>query len=94
MNPNRGGNLMDFVRRCALWGRFAAGAVLDRALFSCNKHASDKDFTDLVTLVEHAKAVLPPTPTSFDRGLLDNVLGLVALFRNDPPAARKASTMR
>src|SRR4029077_11580451 len=29
-------------------------------------------------------------PTSFDRGLLDNILGLIALFHNDPPAARKA----
>jgi Tfp pilus assembly protein PilF len=33
---------------------------------------------------------LPPTPTSFDRALLDNLLGLVALFKNDPQSARKA----
>lgn len=89
MNPNRGENLMDFVRRCALWGGSQL-APYSTALYLLQQHASDKDFTDLVTLVEHAKAVLPPTPTSFDRGLLDNVLGLVALFRNDPPAARKA----
>ena len=54
------------------------------------KHSADKDFTDVVALVENAKALLPATPTSFDRGLLENILGLVALFRNEPPAARKA----
>jgi len=72
-----------------LWGGSQL-APYSTALYLINQHASDKDFTDVVALIEHAKALLPPTPTSFDRALLDNLLGLVALFGNDPPAARKA----
>jgi tetratricopeptide (TPR) repeat protein len=87
--PNSGENLMNFVRRCALWGGSQL-APYSTALYLLQQHAADKDFTDLVAFVEHAKALLPATPTSFDRALLDNVLGLVALFRNDPKAARKA----
>src|SRR6266550_3381625 len=89
ITPDSGESLMNFVRRCALWGGSQL-APYSTALYLLQKHASDKDFTDLIALVEHAKGLLPPSPTSFDRGLLDNVLGLVALFRNDPKAARKA----
>jgi hypothetical protein len=89
ITPNAGENLMNFVRRCALWGGSQL-APYSTALYLLQQHAADKDFTDLVALVAHAKALLPGTPTSFDRALLDNLLGLVALFRNDPPAARKA----
>lgn len=84
-----GESLMSFVRRCALWGGSQL-APYSTALYLLQQHASDKNFTDVVALVENAKTLLPPTPTNFDRGLLDNLLGLVALFRNDPPAARKA----
>jgi tetratricopeptide (TPR) repeat protein len=89
MSPNPGEGLMSFLRRCAMWGASQL-APYSTALYLMEKHAADKDFTDVVALVENAKALLPATPTSFDRGLLDNILGLVALFRNDPPAARKA----
>jgi hypothetical protein len=77
------------VRRCALWSGSQL-APYSTALYLMQQHASDKDFTDVTALVEHAKGLLPPTPTSFDRALLDNLLGLVALFKNDPSAARKA----
>ena len=87
--PNSGEHLMNFVRRCALWGGSQL-APYSTALYLLQQHAADKDFADLVAFVEHTKALLPATPTSFDRALLDNVLGLVALFRNDPKAARKA----
>src|SRR3984893_11658851 len=87
--PNSGENLMNFVRRCALWSGSQL-APYSTALYLLQQHASDKDFTDVVALVEHAKALLPPTPTSFDRALLDNLLGLVALFKKDPRAARNA----
>jgi len=89
MALNPGESLMSFVRRCALWGGSQL-APYSTALYLLQQHASDKDFTDVVALVGHAKALLPATPTSFDRALLDNLLGLVALFRNDPKAARKA----
>ena len=84
-----GESLMRFLRRCALWGASQL-APYSTALYLLQEHAADKDFTDVVALVENAKALLPATPTSFDRALLDNILGLVALFRNDTPAARKA----
>jgi tetratricopeptide (TPR) repeat protein len=84
-----GESLMSFVRRCALWGGSQL-APYSTALYLLQKHASDKNFTDVIALVENAKTLLPPTPTNFDRGLLENLLGLVALFHNDPPAARKA----
>src|SRR6266404_1291576 len=87
--PNSGETLMAFVRRCALWGGSQL-APYSTALYLLQQHASDKNFTDVVALVEHTKALLPSTPTSFDRSLLDNLLGLVALFKNDPKAARKA----
>jgi Tfp pilus assembly protein PilF len=87
--PNPGESLMSFVRRCALWSGSQL-APYSTALYLLQQHAADKDFTDVVALVAHAKALLPPTPTSFDRALLDNLLGLVALFKNDPQSARKA----
>lgn len=87
--PNPGESLMSFVRRCALWSGSQL-APYSTALYLLQQHTSDKDFTDVVALVGHAKALLPPTPTSFDRGLLDNLLGLVALFKNDPQSARRA----
>ncbi len=87
--PNPDESLMSFVRRCALWGGSQL-APYSTALYLLQQHAADKDFTDVVALVAHAKALLPPTPTSFDRALLDNLLGLVALFKNDPQSARKA----
>ena len=89
MTPNEGEPLIAFVQRSALWGASQL-APYSTALYLLQKHSADKDFTDAVALVEHAKALLPPTPTSFDRSLFDNLLGLVALFKNDPPSARKA----
>ena len=87
--PNPGEGMVSFLRRCALWGASQL-APYSTALYLLQKHAADRDFSDVVALVENAKTLLPATPTSFDRGLLDNILGLVALFNNDPSAARKA----
>jgi len=89
MIPLEGEALIPFVQRCALWAS-AQLAPYATALHLLQKHAGDNDFTDVVALIEHAKSLLPPTPTSFDRALFDNLLGLVALFKNDPHAARKA----
>ncbi len=89
MVPDPGETVIAFAQRCALWAASQL-APYSTALYFLQKHSSDKDFTELVTLVEDAKALLPPTPTSFDRALFDNLLGLVALFKNDPQAARKA----
>jgi len=89
MSPNPGEAFIPFVRRCALWGASQL-APYSVALHLMEKHAADADFTDAAALSEHAKALLPPTPVSFDRALFDNLLGLIALFKNDTKAARAA----
>ena len=89
MIPDEGESLMAFVQRSALWAASEL-APYSTALYLVQKHSADKDFTDAIALIEHAKALLPPTPTSFDRALFDNLLGIIALFKNDPRSARKA----
>jgi tetratricopeptide (TPR) repeat protein len=89
MSPNPGEAFIPFVQRCALWGTSQL-APYSAALFLMQKHAADQDFSDAVALAEHAKALLPPTPVSFDRALFDNLLGLIALFKNDTKTARAA----
>lgn len=89
MVPGADEPFMAFVQRCALWGASQL-APYSATLYLLQKHAADGDFTDVTALVGHATAMLPPTPVSFDRSLFDNVLGLVALFHNDPKSARTA----
>jgi predicted Zn-dependent protease len=87
--PYKDEALLTFVRRCALWS-VSRIAPYSTALYLMQKHSSDKDFTDVVALIEYAKAELPPTPISFDRSTLDNLLGIVLLFKNQPEAAQVA----
>jgi predicted Zn-dependent protease len=87
--PHKDETVLAFVRRCALWG-VSQVAPYSTALYLMQKHASDKDFTDVVAFIEHAKAELPPTPVSFDRSTLDNLLGIVLLFKNEAAAAQEA----
>jgi tetratricopeptide (TPR) repeat protein len=91
MVPNSDEALIAFVQRCALWAASEL-APYSTALYLVQKHASDKDFKDTVDLINHAKALLPPTPTSMDRALFDNLLGLIALFDNDTQGAQTAFT--
>jgi len=86
MVPQKDEPVLDFVRRCGLWGASQLAPYIT-ALYLLQKHAPDKDFTDIVALIEHAKAKLPPTPISFDRAAFNNLLGIVALFRNDVKGA-------
>lgn len=89
ISRNPGEPLTAFVQRCAFWGDTQL-APYSSALYLLDKHRSDDELNEIVKLVEGAKALLPPTPTSFDRSLFDNLLGLVALFRQDIRAARTA----
>jgi tetratricopeptide (TPR) repeat protein len=89
MIPNKGEPLIGFVQRSALWAASEL-APYSTALFLVQKHSADKDFTDAIALIEHAKSLLPPTPTSLDRALFDNLLGIIALFKDDPKSARTA----
>jgi len=87
MAPKSGEKTMQFVHRCALW---AAGqlAPYSTALFLLKRHAADGNFDQVVAIAKAAEAMLPPTPRSYDRAFFDNLLGLVALFKNDPKSAR------
>jgi tetratricopeptide (TPR) repeat protein len=89
ISRNPGEPLMAFVQRCAFWGDTQL-APYSSALYLLDKHQSDDELTEVVRLVENAKALLPPTPISFDRSLFDNLRGLVALFRQDIRLARTA----
>jgi tetratricopeptide (TPR) repeat protein len=80
--PEKGESLLAFVRRCGLWG-VSQIAPYSTALYLLKMHSTDKDFTELIALAEHSETVLPPTPISRERSLFDNLLGLVALFKND-----------
>jgi tetratricopeptide (TPR) repeat protein len=88
MVPKKDEALMHFVHRCALWSAEQL-APYATALYLMHKHAADGKFDAVVRTVEQAEARLPPTPRSFDRALFDNLLGLVALFRNDVKAAQE-----
>jgi tetratricopeptide (TPR) repeat protein len=85
--PQKDESLLAFVHRCALWGASQL-APYATSVYLLQKHAADKDFSDAIALIEQAKAKLPPTPVHFDRSAFDNLLGIVALFHNDPKAAR------
>ena len=89
MIPDKDEALLSFVRRCSLWGASQL-APYSTTLYLLNQHAADRDFTDVVALAQHAKSLLPPTPRNFDRALFENVIGLVALFKNDKQGARDA----
>lgn len=85
--PQKDETVLAFVNRCALWGASQLAPYVT-ALYLLQQHAADRDFTDVVALAEQAKGKLPPAPISFDRATFDNLLGIVALFKNDPKAAQ------
>lgn len=85
--PQKDETVLAFVRRGALWGASQIAPYVT-ALYLVQLHAPDKDFDDAIALIEQAKAKLPPAPINFDRSAFDNLLGIIALFRNDPKAAR------
>jgi tetratricopeptide (TPR) repeat protein len=86
MIPLKDEPLLHFVNRCALYAASQIAPYLT-SLYLLQQHASDRDFTDVVALIEQAKSKLPPAPISFDRSAFDNLLGVVALFKNDPKGA-------
>jgi tetratricopeptide (TPR) repeat protein len=87
--PYKDEHILAFVRRCAVWSASQI-APYATALYLMQKHSSDKDFTDVLALIDHAKAQLPPTPVSFDRAAFDNLLGIVLLFQNKAAEAQDA----
>lgn len=86
---DKGETFMAFMRRCSLRG-ISQIAPYTTAVYLMGAHSGDKNFTDVIALAERTKALLPPTPNNLDSSLLDNLLGLIALFKNDPKSAQTA----
>ena len=78
--------VVELVHRAALVGLAHIDPYIT-ALNLMRRHELDKDFTDVQSLVEFAKSQLPPKTVSFDRSLLENIQGIVALFGGDPSIA-------
>lgn len=88
MVPHQGETVLAFVRRCALWSASQLAPYMT-ALYLMQKHAADRDFSDVLALIDYAKSKLPPTPVSFDRAAFDNLHGIILLFQNDAPHAQE-----
>jgi tetratricopeptide (TPR) repeat protein len=88
ITPEKGEAIMPFVQRCALWSASQL-APYSTALYLLEQHAADGDFQNVVALANHSISELPNTPTSPDRALFENILGLVALFKDDTKTARQ-----
>ena len=84
--PAKDETVLAFVHRCALWGASQISPYTT-ALYLLQEHAADGDFTDVAALVQQSKAKLPATLLSYDRSAFDNLLGIVALFKNDAKGA-------
>jgi len=78
--------LMDFVNRSALTG-VAELSPYYTAVYLLQAHSVDKNFEDLINLIERNVAITTPAHINPDKSLYDNLLGLVALFKNDPNSA-------
>ena len=78
--------LMDFVDRAALTG-VAQLSPYYTAVYLLQVHSVDKNFRELNDLIARHVALSVPAHINPDKSLYDNLLGLVALFRNDPNSA-------
>jgi tetratricopeptide (TPR) repeat protein len=78
----KGETVIDLLHRAALVGMSRIDPYLT-ALSLIQRHASDQDFNDAETLITFAKGQIPPTPTSFERSLFENMQGILALFRGN-----------
>jgi hypothetical protein len=83
----KGESLTSLVHRAALAGMTKIDPYVT-ALYLLQAHTDDGDFNEAETLVNATKTQLPPTPASFDRALLENLQGMMALFRGQLDDAR------
>jgi hypothetical protein len=91
LTQNKDEPLMDFVGRSSLVG-VSELAPYSTAIYLLRAHSVDKDFKDLVELIEHNEAALPPTTQNRVKSLFDNLLGVIALFKNDLKGAETEFT--
>jgi tetratricopeptide (TPR) repeat protein len=84
----KGETIVALLHRAALIGMARIDPYLT-ALNLMERHAADKDFADVETLVNFAKSQLPPMPHSGARSLFENLQGILALFRDKRDDARR-----
>jgi tetratricopeptide (TPR) repeat protein len=89
LDPLKDESTLAFVRRCAIWSASRVAPYMT-ALYLMQQHAADKNFTDVLALMDKAEAELPNTPVSFDRAAFDNLRGIIFLFQSKPDEAQKA----
>jgi tetratricopeptide (TPR) repeat protein len=85
---DKGETVVDLIRRAALVGLAHIDPYIT-ALYLIRAHQVDRNFNDVQAEIEFAKSQLPPTPINFDRSLLENLQGIMALFGNDPSIAHE-----
>lgn len=88
LHPYEAEPLLDFVRRCSLTGASYL-APYGTTLFLLQEGVRNRDLSAAKRLSDRAKAALPDTPESFERSLLLNVDGLIALFEGDVALAHE-----
>ncbi len=82
-----GETVLGLVQRASVIGM----AHVDPYITALNEtvvHADDKDFSHALAIIDYAMTSLPPTPLHFERSLLENLRGIIALFEGDVEAAR------
>lgn len=84
--PRDGESLLDFVRRCSATGAFHL-APYGTTLHLMQVGAGTGNMAPAKMASERAKSMLPNTMENFDRSLLENVDGLIALFGGDVAGA-------
>src|SRR6185312_16327273 len=67
--------VVDLLHRAALIGLARIDPYIT-ALNLMQRHEHDRNFADVQALIEFARSQLPPTPTSLDRSLLENLDGI------------------
>lgn len=87
VTQQKGETIVDLLHRAALIGMARIDPYLT-ALNLMERHAADKDFADVETLVNFAKSQLPPMPRHPTRSLFENLQGVLALFRENRQDAR------
>ena len=89
LEPLKDETVLAFVRRCAIWSASRVAPYMT-ALYLMQKHSADKNFTDVLALMDQAESELPNTPANLDRSAFDNLRGIIFLFENKPDEAQNA----
>ncbi len=88
VNPVKDESVISLVQRGAVVG-MAHIDPYTTALNMMRRHVKDRDFTRSQEVIAFGKARLPPTAISPQRSMLENLEGMIQLFRDNPTAAHE-----